>query len=116
MPACLTTTDVVARAPVECDAVLPPGPVLVNVARGSLIDEDASYEDLTSDKLFAAGLDIFRGESHFDLRPAALHNAVPSPHVASASKEGRDAMGYRPLDIIAAILAGRPAIDPLWRD
>ncbi|HEX3574615.1 MAG TPA: D-glycerate dehydrogenase, partial [Rhodopila sp.] len=42
------------------------------------------------------------------------NNVVLSPHVGSASKETRDAMGFRALDNIAAVLAGRPAIDPLW--
>jgi lactate dehydrogenase-like 2-hydroxyacid dehydrogenase len=41
---------------------------------------------------------------------------VLSPHVGSGSKETRDAMGFRALDNIAAVLAGKPAIDPLWRD
>jgi lactate dehydrogenase-like 2-hydroxyacid dehydrogenase len=97
-------------------ALLPDGAVLVNIARGSLIDEDALFEALTSGKLFAAGLDVFRREPDYDLRFAALDNVVLSPHVGSASRETRDAMGFRALDNIAAVLAGQPAIDPLWRD
>jgi lactate dehydrogenase-like 2-hydroxyacid dehydrogenase len=97
-------------------ALLPDEAVLVNVARGSLIDEDALYQALTSGKLFAAGLDVFQEEPNYDMRFAALDNVVLSPHVGSASKETRDAMGFRALDNIASVLAGRPAIDPLWRD
>ena len=97
-------------------ALLPDGAVLVNVARGSLIDEDALFDALTSGKLFAAGLDVFRQEPDYDLRFAALDNVVLSPHIGSGSRETRDAMGFRALDNMAAVLAGRPALDPLWRD
>lgn len=97
-------------------SLLPNGAVLVNAARGTVIDEDALYDALTSGKLFAAGLDVFRSEPDFDMRFAGLKNVVLAPHVGSASKETRDAMGYRALDNIAAVLDGRPAIDPLWRN
>jgi lactate dehydrogenase-like 2-hydroxyacid dehydrogenase len=97
-------------------SLLPDGAVLVNVARGSLVDEDALLAALTSGTLFAAGLDVFRNEPDYDLRFAALDNVALSPHVGSASKETRDAMGFRALDNITEVLAGRPAIDPLWKD
>ncbi|HEY8290360.1 MAG TPA: D-glycerate dehydrogenase [Acetobacteraceae bacterium] len=95
-------------------ALLPKGAVLVNVSRGGLVDEDALHDALTSGHLFAAGLDVFRAEPDFDLRFAGLDNVILSPHVGSASRETRNAMGYRALDNIAAVLSGKGPIDPLW--
>ncbi len=95
-------------------ALLPDGAVLVNVARGSLVDEDALFAALRSGKLFAAGLDVFRTEPDYDMRFAALDNVVLSPHMGSASMETRDAMGFRALDNLTEVLSGGPAIDPLW--
>jgi lactate dehydrogenase-like 2-hydroxyacid dehydrogenase len=95
-------------------AALPRGAVFVNAARGTLVDEDALYDALASGHLFAAGLDVFRNEPAFDPRFAALPNTFLTPHMGSATVETRTAMGMRALDNIAAVLAGRPPIDPLW--
>ncbi len=98
----------------ETLALLPRGAVLVNTARGGLVDEDALLGALTSGHLFAAGLDVFRAEPDYDMRFAALPNVILTPHVGSGSVETRNAMGFRALDNIASVLAGRGAIDPLW--
>lgn len=95
-------------------SLLPQGAVLVNVSRGGLVDEDALLDALTTGHLFAAGLDVFRAEPDYDLRFGKLDNVILSPHVGSASVETRNAMGFRALDNIAAVLAGRGPIDPLW--
>jgi lactate dehydrogenase-like 2-hydroxyacid dehydrogenase len=99
----------------ETLALLPEGAVFVNTSRGPLVDEDALYEALASGHLFAAGLDVFRNEPEFDTRFADLPNTFLCPHMGSATVETRNAMGYRALDNIAAVLAGKPPIDPLWK-
>ena len=96
-------------------SLMPDGAVFVNVSRGGLVDEEALFHALTSGKLFAAGLDVFREEPDFDGRFANLDNVILSPHVGSASRETREAMGFRALDNIAAVLNGKGAMDPLWR-
>ncbi len=98
----------------ETIALLPRGAVLVNAARGSLVDEDALVDALQSHHLFAAGLDVFRTEPDFDQRLSALPNAFLTPHMGSATLETRNAMGFRALDNIAAVTSGNPPIDPLW--
>jgi len=95
-------------------ALLPNGAVFVNASRGGLVDEDALIDALTSGHLFAAGLDVFRAEPAFDERFAKLPNVFLTPHMGSATVETRTAMGMRALDNIAAVLDGRPPIDPLW--
>jgi lactate dehydrogenase-like 2-hydroxyacid dehydrogenase len=97
----------------EAFARLPRGAVFVNTARGSLVDEDALIEALQSGHLFAAGLDVYHREPDFDLRLAALPNVFLTPHVASATVETRDAMGFLAFDNIAAVLAGGPPITPV---
>jgi lactate dehydrogenase-like 2-hydroxyacid dehydrogenase len=97
----------------EAFALLPRGAVFVNTARGSLVDEDALIDALQSGALFAAGLDVYRSEPNFDRRLAALPNVFLTPHVASATVETRNAMGFLALDNIAAVLAGGPAITPV---
>jgi hydroxypyruvate reductase len=105
-------TDKIINA--QALAKLKRGAVLVNVSRGGLVDEDALIDALTSGQLFAAGLDVFRAEPDYDMRFAALENVILSPHIGSGSVETRNAMGFRALDNVAAVLAGRGAIDPLW--
>ena len=98
----------------ETFGLLPKGAVFVNASRGALVDETALIEALGSGRLFAAGLDVFHNEPAFDLRFAELPNVFLTPHMGSATVETRNAMGFCAIDNIQAVLAGRPALNPLW--
>jgi len=91
--------------------LMPHGSVLVNAGRGSLLDENALIEALRSGHLAAAGLDTFMNEPNYDLRFRELPNVFLTPHMGSATRETRDAMGMRALDNIAAALRGETPRD-----
>ncbi|MBN2629330.1 MAG: D-glycerate dehydrogenase [Rhodobacteraceae bacterium] len=88
-------------------ALLPERAILVNTARGALVDEDALIAALQSGRLFAAGLDVFQTEPGGNPGLAALPNVFLLPHIGSATEETRDAMGVRALDNLDAFFAGR---------
>jgi len=92
----------------ETIGLLPRGAVLVNEARGDLVDEDALIEALQSGQLAAAGLDVFQSEPDFDLRLRDLPNVFLTPHMGSATTETRTAMGMLSLDNVLAVLGGAP--------
>jgi lactate dehydrogenase-like 2-hydroxyacid dehydrogenase len=93
--------------------LLPDGAVVVNTARGAMIDDDALINALQSGKLFAAGLDVFNNEPDIDPRYKTLANTFLLPHVGSATVETRNAMGFRALDNLDAIVAGEIPRDRL---
>jgi len=76
--------------------------VVVNSARGDIIDDDALIEALQNGKLAAAGLDVFTGEPNIDPRYRSLDNAFLLPHLGSATLETREAMGMRAVDNLDA--------------
>lgn len=94
-------------------ALLPDDAVVVNTARGAVVDDDALIAALQSGKLFAAGLDVFNNEPNIDPRYREQKNAFLLPHIGSATRETRDAMGFRALDNLDAIAAGREPKDRL---
>ena len=74
-------------------ALLPANAVVVNIARGELINDDALIAALSCGRVFAAGLDVFACEPKIDPRYAGLLNVFLSPHIGSATQETREAMG-----------------------
>lgn len=94
-------------------ALLPPGAVVVNTARGDMVDDEALIAALKSGQVRAAGLDVFAGEPNLHPGYAALPNTFLLPHIGSATVETRDAMGFAALDNIDAVLQGRPPPSPL---
>lgn len=88
-------------------AMLPDRAILVNTARGNLVDEDALVAALESGKLFAAGLDVFCTEPGGNPRISVLDNVFLLPHIGSATEETRDAMGFRALDNLDAYFQGK---------
>src|SRR5258705_12932151 len=100
---------------VAADAMRALGPKgsLINVARGSVVDEAALVEALTQKRLGFAALDVFENEPHVPAELLALPNVIVQPHHGSATTETRTAMGQLMIDNISAQFAGRPLLTPL---
>lgn len=108
---CPSTPESVGIINARTLALLPDRAILVNTARGALVDEEALVAALATGKLFAAGLDVFRTEPGGNPAIAALPNVFLLPHIGSATEETRDAMGFRALDNLDAFFAGRDPAD-----
>jgi lactate dehydrogenase-like 2-hydroxyacid dehydrogenase len=98
---------------------LGPDGVLINIARGSLVDENALIEALRTGKILAAGLDVFENEPSVPDELIALDNAVLLPHVGSASVKTRQAMAQCVVANLFAWADGKPPLTPVaetpWR-
>ncbi len=104
-PATAETTGFLNAARI---GMLPDGAVVVNTARGPLVDDEALIAALKSGKLAAAGLDVFTGEPDINPGYRTLDNAFLLPHLGSATTETRNAMGFKALDNLDAFFAGKP--------
>ena len=86
---------------------------LVNIARGSVVDEPALVEALVERRIAGAGLDVFADEPRVPEALVALDTVVLQPHASSGTVETRDAMGQLVVDNLAAHFAGRPLLTPV---
>lgn len=95
-------------------AMLKPTAVLVNTARGEVIDQDALVQALESGKIFAAGLDVCTPEPlPLNHQLHRLNNCILLPHIGSATTQARNAMAQRSAENILAGLAGQPLPYPV---
>jgi lactate dehydrogenase-like 2-hydroxyacid dehydrogenase len=109
-PATRQTIGMINAATID---MLPQGAVIVNTARGTLIDDDALIAALRSGRIFAAGLDVFAGEPQLHPGYRELENCYLLPHIGSATLDARNAMGFRCLYNLDSFFAGREAPDPV---
>lgn len=94
-------------------AALGPAGVLINVARGTTVDENALVEALSEGAIGGAGLDVFWNEPNIDQRLLALPNVIVQPHQSSGTVETRKAMGQLLRDNLAAHFGGRVLLTPV---
>ena len=104
---CPATADSVNLMNEHRFSQLPDGAILVNTARGAIVDEQALLGALSSGKLSAAGLDCFQTEPGGNPEFFDHRNIFMLPHIGSATYETRDAMGFRALDNLDAFFAGK---------
>jgi D-3-phosphoglycerate dehydrogenase len=92
---------------------LGPRGFFINVARGSVVDEEALLSALEQKKIAGAALDVFWNEPDINPRFFRLENAVLHPHTGSGTVETRKAMGKLVRDNLAAHFAGKPLLTPV---
>jgi lactate dehydrogenase-like 2-hydroxyacid dehydrogenase len=94
------------------DALGPNG-ILINMARGSVVDEPALIKALKDKRIFAAGLDVFVKEPEVPAELIEMDNVVLFPHLGSASVHTRDKMDQLVVDNIVAWAQGKPPLTPV---
>ena len=103
---CPATPETLNFLNAERIALLPDGAIVINAARGSLVNDDDLIAALKSGKISAAGLDVYNGEPNIHPTYRTLPNTFLLPHIGSATTETRTKMGMVALDNLDAIFAG----------
>jgi lactate dehydrogenase-like 2-hydroxyacid dehydrogenase len=99
-------------------ALMKPSAVLVNMARGGIVDDAALVDALKNKTIWAAGLDVYENEPKFNPGFLQLENVVLSPHIASAAEPTRRAMSMTAArNLVAALTSGEPPnlVNPDYR-
>ncbi|WP_245177481.1 D-glycerate dehydrogenase [Geodermatophilus sp. DF01-2] len=110
---CPLTPDTRHLVRAETLALVQPHALLVNTARGGVVDTDALVAALQEGRIGGAALDVFEDEPDVDPRLLELENVVLTPHLGSAAAATRSAMCRLAVANAAAVLAGRPAPTPV---
>lgn len=92
---------------------LGPKGILINIARGSVVDEPALIGALQAGKIAGAGLDVYANEPHVPEELISMDNVVLLPHIGSATKETRTLMGQLVIDNILAHFDGKELLTPV---
>jgi lactate dehydrogenase-like 2-hydroxyacid dehydrogenase len=110
---CASTPDTRGMIDATVFDRLPQGAIVVNTARGDIVNDDDLIAALKSGKLAAAGLDVFRNEPNIDPRFRELDNIFLLPHLGSATPDTRTAMGMRAVDNLEQFFRGQAPRDRL---
>ena len=110
VPGGASTQGMIGKAVLEA---LGPSGIVINVARGSVVDEPALIDALKRGTILSAGLDVFPNEPHVNPELLTLDNVVLLPHIASGSEYTRRAMDRLVADNILAWAAGKAPLTPV---
>jgi lactate dehydrogenase-like 2-hydroxyacid dehydrogenase len=110
---CASTPETRGIINAHAIGLMPANAIVVNTSRGDVVDDEALITALQSGRLAAAGLDVFRNEPDIDPRYRTLDNAFLLPHLGSATRQTRSAMGHRAVDNLEAFFAGKTPGDLL---
>jgi len=110
VPGGASTQGMIGKAVLEA---LGPSGIVINVARGSVVDEPALIDALKRGTILSAGLDVFPNEPHVNPELLTLDNVVLLPHIASGSEYTRRAMDQLVADNILAWAAGKAPLTPV---
>ena len=94
-------------------AALGPNGILINIARGTVVDENALIEALREKRILTAGLDVFASEPRVPPELVAMEHVVLLPHVGSATGPTRDLMSQLVVDNLMAVASGKPPLTPV---